>query len=264
MLMAQISDLHVRPPGLLYQDRVPSNEMLAQAVAHLSALDPAPEIVLVTGDLVDHGEPQEYANLRALLDALALPYFVIPGNHDDRDHFRAAFADHRYLPAAGPMHYCIEHYPVRIVALDTTVPGAHHGDVEDAGIAWLAETLADDPTRPTVIIMHHPPFACGIPYLDRYRYHRPERLANVIERFRNVERVLCGHVHRPMQVLWANTLLCACPSTTSQIALRLRPDARPASFLEPPACLLHYWIPGTGIVTHTSYIGRFEGPYPFA
>ena len=112
-------------------------------------------------------------------------------------------------------------------------------------------------------MMHHPPIACGIPYLDKYMCRRPERIAAVIGRFANVERVLCGHVHRPILQRWAGTLLCSCPSTATQIALHLRPDAQPASFSEPPACLLHWWRDGV-MVTHTSYIGRFEGPYPFA
>jgi Icc protein len=152
---------------------------------------------------------------------------------------------------------------VRIVALDTTVPGDHHGEVDEAGLAWLATTLEAAQGAPTVVMMHHPPIACGIPYLDKYMCRRPERIEAVISRFANVERVLCGHVHRPILRRWAGTLLCSCPSTATQIALRLRPDARPASFREPPACLLHWWRDGA-MVTHTSYIGRFDGPYPFA
>jgi 3',5'-cyclic AMP phosphodiesterase CpdA len=152
---------------------------------------------------------------------------------------------------------------VRIVALDTTVPGDHHGEVDEAGRAWLATTLAATQGAPTVVLMHHPPIACGIPYLDKYMCRRPERIADVIGRFANVERVLCGHVHRPILQRWAGTLLCSCPSTATQVALRLRPDAQPASYREPPACLLHWWRDGV-MVTHTSYIGRFDGPYPFA
>jgi 3',5'-cyclic-AMP phosphodiesterase len=264
MLIAQISDVHVRPVGQLYQGVVDSNRMLAAAVAHLNALDPRPDVVLITGDLVDEGDPAEYAALRGILADLALPYLVIPGNHDGREACRTAFADHRYLPATGPMHYTIEAHTVRIVAFDTTVPGGHHGAADAAGLAWLDTVLGADRTRPTVVIMHHPPFLCGIPYLDKYRLMQPEALAAVIARAGNIERVLCGHVHRPIQARWAGTLICACPSTTTQIALRLRPDAAPASYLEPPACLLHHWTPDGGMITHTSYIGSFAGPYPFA
>ena len=265
MLIAQISDLHVRPEGQLYHGVADSNRMLEDAIAHLNALDPRPDLLLITGDLVEHGSAAEYDALRRRLARCAMPYHVIPGNHDDRSAFRRAFADHEYLPAAdGPLHFVIERHPVRIVALDTTVPGAHHGAIDDAGLAWFVETLGHDRVRPTVVLLHHPPFSCGIPYLDVYRCRDPERLAAVIGASPNIERVLCGHVHRPIQLRWAGTLVCSCPSTATQIALRLAPDAAPASYLEPPACLLHWWRPEVGMLTHTSYIGRFDGPFGFA
>lgn len=263
MLLAQISDPHVRPEGQLYKGVVDSNRMLRDAIAHLHALDPRPDLVLVTGDLVDEGDPAEYAALRALLATCDLPYLMIPGNHDHRETLRDAFGGHAYLRGT-PMHYVVDTHPVRIVAVDTTVPGRHHGAVDDAGLAWLARTLEEGRGRPTVIVMHHPPFASGIPYLDKYMCRDADRLAAVVARFDTIERVLCGHVHRPIQARWGGTIVCACPSTATQIALRLRPDAEPASYAEPPACLLHCWRPGMPMITHTSYIGRFDGPYGFA
>jgi 3',5'-cyclic AMP phosphodiesterase CpdA len=263
MLLAQISDLHVRPAGALYKDVVDSNAMCAAAIDHLNRLDPRPELVLITGDLVDEGIDAEYATLRSLLSELQTPCLLMPGNHDDRETLARHFSDHAYLPTSGPKHYLIERHAVRIMALDTTVPGAHHGDVDAAGLAWLDDALRATRGAPAIVLMHHPPIACGIPYLDRYMCRRPERIAEVIARFDHVERVQCGHVHRPIQQRWAGTLLCCCPSTATQIALQLRPDAPPPSWSEPPACLLHWWRDGV-MLTHTSYIGRFAGPYPFA
>lgn len=266
MLIAQISDPHVRPQGRLYQDVVDSNAMLADAVAHLQALDPRPDLVLLSGDLVDRGEPAEYEQARALLAPLDIPLLVIPGNHDDRAAFRTAFADHAYLPPTpGPLHYVAgDHGPVRIIALDVTLPGLHHGAVDDAALAWLEQALAAEPDRPAILMMHQPPFATGIPYLDIYGCEGGDRLAAVVARFPAVERIVCGHVHRFMQLRFAGTALCTAPSTTTAIALQLHPDAPPRSFVEPPACLLHHWTPATGLVTHLSPIGRFPGPYPFA
>jgi hypothetical protein len=79
-----------------------------------------------------------------------------------------------------------------------------------------------------------------------------------------VERVICGHLHRMMLRRWAGTLVASSPSTATEIALGLRPDALPASYLGPPACLLHHWSEATGLITHLSPIGRFAGPFPFA
>lgn len=264
LLIGQISDTHIRPKGQLYHGVADSNRMLAQAIAHLHGLDQRPDLVLLTGDLVDQGHPDEYAMARELLAQLTIPYLVIPGNHDHREAFRAAFADHAWLPAAGPLHFCVDTHPVRIVALDSTVPGAHHGAIDEAGLDWLHTTLAADRAKPTLVVLHHPPFASGIPYMDGYALRAPERLAQVIGAFDNVERVLCGHVHRLMLRRWAGTVVCSCPSTTTEIALRLQPDARPASFMAPPACMLHLWSAAEGMVSHFSTIGDFEGPFDFA
>jgi Icc protein len=265
MLIAQLSDPHIRPRGVLYQGVVDSNAMFAAAVAHLNHLDPAPDLVLLSGDIVDEGKREEYENARALLAELRMPYLVIPGNHDDQTAFKAAFTDHHYLPRAHPFHYVVaDRGPVRVIALDVTLPSLHHGAVDDAALAWLDTALADDPQRPSIVMLHQPPFACGIPYLDKYWCEGGESLADVINRYPAVERIVCGHVHRFMQLRFGGTMLCTAPSTATSIALQLRPDAKPLSHLEPPACLLHHWRPDTGLITHFSPIGMFPGPYPFA
>ena len=263
MLIAQISDLHVKPEGRLYADLVPSNAMAAAAVAQLNGLAPRPDLVLVTGDLVDAGTDEEYAVARRILERIEIPYLVIPGNHDVVDGFRRAFADHAYLPATGALHYCVDAHPVRIVALDSTVAGKHHGDIDVSGLAWLEEALARESTTPTVLLMHHHPFASGIPYLDAYRHLGAAAIERVVRSFAAVERVLCGHVHRFMLAPFGRTVAMSCPSTASQIALRLDPAAQPASFLEPPALLLHLWRRGTGLVSHLSPIGDFGAPMEF-
>src|SRR6478609_8942836 len=133
MLIAQLSDLHVRPDGVLYQGVADSNAQLAAAIAGLRALEPRPDLMLLSGDLVDEGTPPEYAKLRELLRGVEIPSLVIPGNHDDRDAFRSAFRDHDYLPDTGPLQYAAGTYgPVRIVALDVTLPGRHHGAIDEA------------------------------------------------------------------------------------------------------------------------------------
>jgi len=264
LLIAQLSDLHVRPKGQLYRGVADSNRMLSEAIEHLKQLDRQPDLILLTGDLVDNGHPDEYREARELLSQLTAPFLAIPGNHDERENFRAAFADLAYLPLQGPLHYCIDSYPVRIVALDSTVPGRHHGDIEPEGLQWLRSTLEADRTKPTVVMLHHPPFASGITYMDKYRYRNPEPLAQVLIDFSNIEVVLCGHVHRPMFRRWAGTVVAACPSTATEIALRLEPGAGPQSIVGPRGCTLHLWDHMHGMVSHMSQIGNFEGPYPFA
>ena len=265
MLIAHLSDPHVRPEGELYQGVVNSNAQFAAAIAHVNALDPRPDLVLLSGDLVDHGHPDEYAMLDRLLAAFELPVLAIPSNHDEREAFRTAFTGRSWLPASGPINYVADDQgPVRIVALDVTLPGLHHGVVSEEGAAWLDRVLAAEPARPTIVMMHQPPFDTGIPYMDPYSCREGQRLATVVARHPQVERILCGHVHRVMQMRFGGTTLCTAPSTTTAIALQLRPDAKPASHIEPPAMLLHHWQEGTGLITHVVPIGTFPGPYPFA
>lgn len=265
MWIAQISDPHLRPAGMRYKDVVDPAAALAAAVRQINALAPLPDLVLLTGDVVETGQPAEYAVARAVLAPLRPPLLVIPGNHDEREAFRAAFRDHGYLPADGPLHYVFAAAgPVRVIALDVTVPGAHHAIADAAALAWLERALATEPDRPTIIMLHQPPLACGVPYLDQYRCLEAERLAAVVARFPAVERVLCGHVHRQMQMRFAGTLLCTAPSTATAIALRPWTGAAPASFLEPPGLLLHHWRADAGMLTHSLPIGEFPGPFPFA
>jgi len=176
MILAQLSDPHIVAAGKLFrcpmQGTAPDAERawlefdtapyLARAVASLNALVPRPDVTVVTGDLVDHGEPNEYEQLRHLLAPLSMPVFVIPGNHDAREPLREAFRDARYLPAEGYLQFAIEDYPVRLVALDTLVSGKHGGMLFAERLGWLDTALAAQFDRPTVILMHHPPFATGI------------------------------------------------------------------------------------------------------
>jgi 3',5'-cyclic AMP phosphodiesterase CpdA len=265
MLIAQLSDPHVRSRGDLYQGVVDSNAMFAAAIRHLNGLRPRPDLVLLSGDIVEHGTAEEYAVAQAMLADIEPPLLVIPGNHDERAAFRACFADHGYLPAAGPLHFVAPGFgPVQIIGLDVTIPGLHHGDMDDAAVAWLEQALAQEPDRPTIVMMHQPPFESGIPYIDTYFCRRGDRLAGIIARYPSVERIVCGHIHRFMMLRFGGTMLCTAPSTTTAIALRLWPEAEAASYVEPPGLLLHRWTPATGLITHFVPIGEFPGPYPFA
>jgi 3',5'-cyclic-AMP phosphodiesterase len=261
MLIAHLSDAHVRPKGMLYQGVIDSNSMLVNAVTQLSELNPQPDLVLLTGDLVDTGSPAEYEMLRALLAPLRMPFLVIPGNHDERDALRRAFSDHAYIPASGPINYVVDDKgPLRIVAVDVTVPGLHHGSFDEEHERWLDSVLAAEPTRPTLIMIHQPPFEVAVPYLDAYLCRNGSRLKEVVARYPAVERIVCGHVHRHMQLRFGGTLICTAPSTTTAISLQLRADAIPQSHVEPPALLLHHWRPEVGLITHLIPIGAFPGP----
>lgn len=263
MLIAQISDTHLKKQGELLFGRIDTAAHLERAVAHINALDPKPDIVVATGDLVDRGKPEEYLNLKRVMNSLSVPVFLIPGNHDDRDALRAAFPENSYLPTSGFLQYVIEDLPVRLIALDTLVPGKSHGELCATRLDWLEARLTES-EKPTVIIMHHPPFECGIEAFDKSRLNvGSERLTELVRRCNNVERVMCGHVHRPIQVRWAGTMASIAPSTAHQATLDLRAGSPYSMMMEPPGFALHQWRPSSGLVTHVSYVGTYEGPRPF-
>lgn len=265
MLIAHLSDLHIRPKGSLYQGLVDSNRMCEQAIAHLNLLKPRPDVVIITGDLVDEGLPEEYEMARALLAGIEQPLLMIPGNHDDQALLRSTFSQPYLSSTAGPLHFIADNLgPVRIIGVDVTVPGEHYGDMTEAARRWLDTALAREPARPTLLMLHQPPFLSGIPYIDTYACRNADRLREVVQGYPAIERVVCGHIHRSMQLRFGGTVLCTAPSTTTAIGLALDAEAEEASYIEPPALLLHHWKPDTGLITHWVPIGTFHGPLPFA
>lgn len=262
MLIAQITDLHIKPAGRLAYRRVDTAPYLERAVAWLNALDPRPDVVLATGDLVDAGMPEEYARLGEILGALAMPFLLVPGNHDRREALRAGFPDQPWPAPDEPfLHYSVGDWPVRLVGLDTTAPGREGGVFCRDRAGWLDRTLAasDDPT---VLFLHHPPFATGMHYHDRQRVEGRDLLEEVLRRHRHVVWGLCGHLHRTITTVWGDVPMSAVATTAHQAVLDLRPGAELTFAMEPPACQLLLWT-GEGMLSHVAPIGAFDGPHPF-
>jgi 3',5'-cyclic-AMP phosphodiesterase len=261
MLLAQITDLHVTRRTDYGLDTAAA---LERCVDQVAGLDPRPDLCLVTGDIVESGDASEYALAREILARLPTPYYVIPGNHDERGTFREAFSDHAYLPRDGEfLHYTLEEWPLRIIALDTVIPRQTEGTLCEARLQWLAKQLAREADRPTLIMMHHPPFRTGSRAIDEASFTNREALGEIIARHWNIEAMLCGHVHRAMQSRFFGTLASACPSPAHQVALDFRPEAELAFTHEPPGFQLHVWLPGQNLVMHTVCVGQFGGPFPY-
>lgn len=263
MLIAQITDLHIDEPGRLTLGRIDTAAMLGRTVARLNRLSPQPDVILVTGDLTDTGTAPAYEHLRTLLAPLPTPFFVMPGNHDDRTALCTSFADHAYLPRhAATLDYVVEEFPVRLIALDSVVPGRSGGRVRPEQIAWLDARLSERRGMPTILALHHPPFAVGIGFLDRLGFDGGSALAAVIARHDQVQRVVCGHVHRNVIRRFAGTVASIAPSTAHAVPLALGPHPPTTTLTyEPPGFHLHYWQDGEGLTTHTAYTA-FPEPVP--
>lgn len=262
MLIAQISDLHIKANRRFAYGKVDTASALEACIDQLNRLTPRPDLVLATGDLVDSGSDAEYATLRSLLAGLELPLYLLPGNHDDRAGLRRAFPEATYLPADGFLNYVIEDLPLRLVALDSLDPGHGHGRLCSARLDWLAATLAARPDAPTLVALHHPPFTTGIGFMDRLGLvEGGDRLRSIIAAHPQIERVLCGHLHRPITVRWAGTVAATCPSPAHQVALDLA-DSGAGFKLEPPGLLLHLWRGGS-LISHLVPLGDYGPIYPF-
>ena len=264
--LVQLSDTHIVAPGQLAYGRIDTAPPLARAVASVGRLRQPPDAVVITGDLVDLGQPAEYARLRKLLQPLlaTTPVYLMPGNHDDRTALRAAFPDHAYLGHGDFIQYSVPIGGLQLVALDSVVPRASHGELCDRRLAWLDDELGRLGDRPVVLALHHPPFTTLIGHMDQIGLAQGrEGLATIVAAHPNVERVISGHLHRAIDVRFAGSLASTAPSTAHQVCLDLRPDAQPQFMFEPPAFRVLAWRAESGLVSHLAPVGEFEGPFFF-
>jgi 3',5'-cyclic-AMP phosphodiesterase len=230
MLLAQLSDPHVDDgdPG--------AAAALARAVQALLDLRPAPDAVLVSGDLAEHASPTEYERVRELLAPLPMPVAAIPGNHDDPE----AVEHPREMAVAG----------YRLLLCDTRRDGRDDGrfDVERLG------ALLDD--RPTIVAMHHPPLLMGIPAWDAIGLPDADRAAvgEIVAGHPQVRRIVSGHVHRAALGSVGGCPVFTCPSTWIQGLLDFgHPDVL-ALVPEPPAFAMHVVVAGE-LTSHVQPVG---------
>jgi 3',5'-cyclic AMP phosphodiesterase CpdA len=244
-LLAQLSDPHVR----VGSDDGASARALAAAVDAVLALRPAPQAVLVTGDIADGAQAREYERARELLAPLTMPVHVLAGNHDDRDALREHFGG----DGAGgePYQYTARCGELRVVVCDSTLPGRDNGCVR---IDWLADRLAAEPDTPTIVAMHHVPLAIGLDVLDDIGVPDDDAsaLAALLARSPQVRRVVAGHVHRTVAGSLGGCAVLACTSTHLQARLEI--GARELTWAaEPAAFALHALLDGE-LVSHVQPI----------
>ncbi len=252
MLIAQITDIHLgfEPDSPAEFNR----QRLDRTLERLVALDPLPDLLLATGDLVDRGDVDSYRRLQEAFAGLPFPVEMCLGNHDDRANFAAVFPVRQYV--GGYLQYTLAAGPLRLIVLDTLEPGRHGGAFCEARAQWLRAALGADTTTPTLIVQHHPPIEVGIAWMNTDPSEPwVHRLAECLTGRDNVIGLVCGHIHRATSCHWQGLTVATCPSTAPQVTLDLRPidparpDNRAMIIAEPPAYALHFWN-GREIVTH--------------
>lgn len=244
-LLAQISDTHVRA-----DDDGAAAAQLKRALTQAAAN--GANAIIMTGDLVNDEKPEEYAVLVQAIANPPCPLYLMPGNHDHREHFRSAFgASHRYLPRQGPLSFVVEDFPVRLVALDATTPGEVHAVFSKEHERWLRKALSKQRRKPTIVALHHPPFPTHDRLFDTIGLHNADRFARVIADHKQVSRIICGHHHRVVvgQVAHAPTLVAPSTSWVYGLAVQNSQPIAPRTD-ERPGWMLHAWNTSGGVASH--------------
>ncbi len=263
ILIAQMTDIHVG----FAPDEQPEELNLTRFRATLGRLMDGPnrpDLLILSGDITDHGDAESFAKTAELLKDCPCPILPLVGNHDSRAGLLGAFPQVE-LAAGGFVHYVTDvALGLRIICLDTLEDGRHGGAFCDARAAWLQARLAEAPDTPTVIFMHHPPIVVGIDWMDP----APDepwivRLREVLTGQHQVQAIHCGHLHRQITTRFAGIPLSVTPSVAPLVAMDLNPidkdvpDDRELITTEPPTYALHRWD-GTKLVSHYERVGDWQ------
>ncbi|MEV1295890.1 metallophosphoesterase [Pseudonocardia sp. NPDC049635] len=197
--LAVVSDIHLTPDP-------ESAAALSRALARIGAGTP-PDALILPGDLAADGRPEAYDTLRRLLEPVGVPVVPVMGNHDGIEPFTAAFGTpDRTLRIGG----------TRIVALDSTIPGHHHGRLGAEQLEWLAAELAEPAPEGTVLVLHHPPLPSPAPSVDLLRLREPEKLGEVLAGS-DVRMIVCGHAHHAGAGVLAGIPVWVAPALVHQV-----------------------------------------------
>lgn len=240
LLLAQLSDLHI---GATEEEADPLVRLEAVVGAVLALPNPV-DAVLVSGDLSDDGSEESYRLAGAALARFECPVHVLPGNHDDRARLREAFG----LPGAGeePVNYCVEVGPLRLVLLDSNVPGQDPGRFGPGDLAWLDATLREGPELPTLLAVHHTPLSTGLPGWDVINLDPAEieALSEVVAPHPQLRAIVGGHLHRIATASLAGCPVLSAPSTYLQARPDFDFDDEDVEMVGPPGFALHVFTNG--------------------
>ncbi|MGW0392856.1 metallophosphoesterase [Streptomyces sp. NPDC003042] len=246
IVIAHLSDVHL--------DGDPRAADRTRAVMeYLDGLPYDLDAVLVSGDIADHGTAAEYGEARKLLLGSRHRTIVCPGNHDERVAFRQ-FLLGEETPSAEPVDQVLRGEGFVLAVCDSSVPGKHHGFLEESTLAWLDGVLTATPRDvPVLVAFHHPPVPLRTPYVDAIRQFGEERLAALAGRHPHLLAFLCGHAHTAAVTTFAGRPLLVAPGVVSTLRLPWEPatGADPHVHLdEPPAVAFHVLGDDGRLTTH--------------
>ncbi|MBI2698575.1 MULTISPECIES: phosphodiesterase [Mycobacterium] len=195
-VLLHISDTHlVGGDGPLYGD-VDADGRLGELLGQLNHSGVRPDAIVFTGDLADKGEPAAYRKLRDLVEPFAADLGAeliwVMGNHDDRAELRRLLLDE--VPSMAPLDHVRTVDGLRIITLDTSVPGHHHGEIRASQLDWLAGELATPAPDGTILALHHPPIPSVLDMAVTVELRDQAPLGRVLKGS-DVRAILAGHLH---------------------------------------------------------------------
>ncbi|GAA2025372.1 3',5'-cyclic adenosine monophosphate phosphodiesterase CpdA [Agromyces tropicus] len=204
-VIAHLSDTHLLEGGAPLGGRADTVAHLERAAAQMMRMSGGLDAILISGDVADMGEEDAYRRARAVLEPVAeatgARLIWVMGNHDEREPFRAILLDDPD-GGDGPVNQVIDLDGLRIIAVDSSVPGFHHGVLEPNTLDWLDEVLAEPAPHGTIVALHHAPIATPLALMDILELRRQEQFEEVL-RDRDVRLILGGHLHYPTQGTFA-------------------------------------------------------------
>lgn len=265
-ILLQLTDTHIVPEGAVLSGNVDTCAYLRRGVTQIKRLSVQPQAIVVTGDLVDDGQAQSYHQFLSIMSELDMPVYALRGNHDDCSNFVNAFSDLPFdqkLLGDGFVQYAVDLGAVRLVALDTTVLGQPYGALCKTRLQWLANTLAQDSQRPTIVGMHHPPFQTGMVKMDGIGLRDGSaELEEIIVHNPQVQRIICGHVHRMCVQSFGGSVAMTAPSAAHQLALQFAHTEPMGYTFEPSGAVVHVWRESeVKVVSHLLSLADYEGPF---
>ncbi|RST18252.1 phosphodiesterase [Streptomyces sp. WAC05374] len=247
MLLAHISDLHL-------DGTERATERAARVVAYLNGLSRQPDAVLVTGDIADHGTPEQYAEAARLLAGLRAPALPCPGNHDDRAAYREVLLGEEGgeggSGGTGPVNRLHRVAGHALLLMDSTIPGQDEGFLDDETLDWLTRTLDGLGGTPAVPAFHHPPALLHHPYVDSMNVTNADRLAEVLEGRTTVPAILTGHAHTPAASTFAGRPLLVAPGVVSTLRLPWEGGEGLTDRAAPPGVAFHVLDADGRVTTH--------------
>ena len=254
----QITDTHILPPGEVLYGEVDTARHLKETVESINRMRPLPDVVIITGDLVERGDKVGYRHFIELIKPLKMPVFVLAGNHDNPSVMSEVFTATPYFPVSdSTFQYAIEDFPFRILALNS------HGDDTELPVfgehrlAWLADQLGQS-HEPTLIAIHHPPMLTGIELIDMGGQEWYQGLKSVLAEYDHVKLVISGHCHTDLCGRIGPVPVYMAGATAHQLIATRGLNIAPAAVVAAAPPTLHHFIDGDFVSGSNSWPANIE------